>query len=80
MTYSPPNDSSLIIEYEVTPAFGGSGENGYSLGEPPTPPIVEITAVAYNGDDVTEFLINYCSKFLADYEEMLTRKEMGLDC
>lgn len=79
MTYSPKNDPSLIIEYEVTPAFSGSGESGYSLGEPPTQPIVEITAVAYNGADVTEFVVNYCDRFIFDMEETLTRKEMGVD-
>ena len=48
-----------------------TGESGYSLGSPRIPEWYEITAVAWCGSDITEFVTEYSDHLFPKWEESL---------
>ena len=71
-----PNDKRLIFEAEFHEAQNSTRESDYSRGDPPQPAFWEITAVAWQVNneppvDITDFVVQYASKRLTEWEEEL---------
>ena len=74
-TFDHPTDKRLSFEAIYHPAEKETGEWNYSLGDPPISAFYEITAVSFNDGtnvvDITEFVLQYCDKLLAEWEDEL---------
>lgn len=71
MTIQHPTNPDLVFEVEHFPAEKKSGEYKYSLGSPPIEERYEITAVAWRGVDVTDFVVEFCDHLFPKWEENL---------
>lgn len=71
MTIQHPTNPDLVFEVEHLPAEKKSGEYKYSLGSPPIQERYEITAVAWRGVDVTDFVVEFSDHLLPKWEENL---------
>ena len=69
LTASWDRDLTFIVSYYA--GCPEKGESGYSLGEPAEPARVDIEHVAYQGNDVTAFVMDYADHLMDDWQERL---------
>jgi len=64
-----PSYPKLSFDVKILPAERKSGEWMYSLGDPPSPERKFITAVFYQGIDITEFINEHADQLFEKWEE-----------
>ncbi len=64
-----PSYPKLSFDVKILPAERKSGEWMYSLGDPSLPERKFITAVFYQGVDITEFINEHADQLFEKWEE-----------
>lgn len=78
MQLTHPNNSRIVFEVEELPEYKGAFDK-YSPIEPDEKGGYEITAVAFDGTDITDFVLDFCDDLIPEWEEKLWREKAGLD-